>query len=87
MHKIFILFSVLKEKKIQFPIVKMAANYAKIYGVGSLDIFNEFCMFKVSEIFTILLRIISINLKAVKKKKQQFLLKHFKQIQFTIEIV
>ena len=39
-----------------FSIVKMAANYAEIGRVGNLgQIFNKFCLFNFSEIFTILL--------------------------------
>ena len=43
-----------------FPIVKLAAYYAEIGRVGKLEedfqIFNNFCLFKFYEIFTILFR-------------------------------
>ena len=50
----------------------MAANYAKIYMVGGLDaVFNKFHLFKISEIFTIILQNIH-NLKSVKKSQKTF---------------
>ena len=73
----------------------MAAKYAKIDGVGSLDgILNKFFLFKLSEIFTVLLWNIN-SLNCVKKSKKYFLVKisknnnnnkKKKQIQFIIEI-
>ena len=45
----------------------MAANYAKIDGEGNLDAgFNKFHLFKISEIFILLLWEIN-NLKFIKK--------------------
>ena len=56
--------------KFCFPILKMAANYIKIDRVGNLDAgFNKFKLFKISEIFIILLWNIH-NLKPVKKCKK-----------------
>ena len=52
-----------------FPIVKMAANYAKIDRVSISGLDAGFHLFKVSEIFTILLWNIN-NLKSVNKSKK-----------------
>ena len=55
-----------------FPIVEMAANYAKIEMVGSLDaVFQQVPLAQISEIFTKLLWNISY-LKSVKKSKTHF---------------
>ena len=63
----------------------MAAKYAKIDRVCSLDAdFKQIHLFKVSEIFTILLYNIN-NLKLVKKRKKLFLNRNFPKLQFTIE--
>ena len=48
----------------------MAANYAKIDGEGSLDAgFNKFHLFKISEMFILLLWEIN-NLKFITKRKK-----------------
>ena len=49
-----------------------------------VPILNKFHLFKLSEIFTILLRNIS-NLNLVKKSKKISFNEKFKKIQFTIE--
>ena len=55
-----------------FPIVEMAANYAKIEMVGSLDaVFQQVPLAQISEIFTKLLWNISY-LKSVKESKTYF---------------
>ena len=58
MHKIFYYFHWFKKKNriFSFSTVKMAAKYAKSDRVGGLDAgLNKFHLFKISEIFTILL--------------------------------
>ena len=50
-----------------------------------MKVFNKFHLFKISEIFTILVWNIK-NLKSVKKSKIIFFNKKFTKIQFTIEI-
>ena len=67
----------------------MAAKYAKIDRVCTLDAdFKQICLFKLPEIFTILLWNIN-NLKSMKKSKSIFFSiekKETPKIQVTIEI-
>ena len=63
----------------------MNANYAEICRVGNLEqIFNKFCLFNFSEIFTILLWNIN-NSNSAKKSKKYFLRQKFQKNHFTIE--
>ena len=50
-----------------------------------MQVFNQFHLFKISEIFKILLWNIN-NLKSVKKSKKYFFNEKILKIQFTIEI-
>ena len=65
----FLFYSVAlkKSKNTIFPIIKMTANYAKFVRVCRMDAGLQQVLFRISEIFTVLLWNIN-NLKSVKKK-------------------
>ena len=65
-----------------FPVIKVAAKYAKKDRINSLDAdIQKFHLLKISETFTILLWNIK-NLKPMKKGKKYFFDKIFPKLQY-----